>query len=73
MKTLGVVLVALGLLALIYGGIDYNRNRTIVQMGSMEIAASEHRSVPIPAIAGLAVLIGGVALLVAGSRRGARS
>jgi uncharacterized membrane protein YidH (DUF202 family) len=73
MKTLGVVLVALGVLALIYGGIDYNRNRTVMQVGSMEITASEHRNVPIPAIAGVAVLIGGVAFLVVGMRRRARS
>ena len=73
MKNLGMGLVALGLLALIYGGVDYNRSRTIIRMGSMKIAASEHRSVPIPAIAGVVILIGGVALLVGGSRRGARS
>jgi UDP-N-acetylmuramyl pentapeptide phosphotransferase/UDP-N-acetylglucosamine-1-phosphate transferase len=73
MKTLGVALVALGVLALIYGGIDYNRNRTVVQMGSMEIKASEHHSIPIPAMAGLAVLIGGVAFLVSGARRGGQS
>lgn len=73
MKTLGVVFVALGVLALVYGGIDYNRNRTVMQMGSMEVTASEHRNVPIPAVAGLAVLVGGVAFLVAGMRRGARS
>jgi len=73
MKTLGLALVALGLLALIYGGISYTRNRTIVQMGSMEIAASENHNVPIPAIAGVAILIGGVALLVGGKRRGAGS
>jgi uncharacterized membrane protein YidH (DUF202 family) len=73
MKTLGVVLLALGLVALIYGGIDYNHNRTVLKMGSMEIASSEHRNVPIPAFVGLAVVIGGVAILVAGSRRGTRS
>jgi len=73
MKTIGVVLLALGLLALIYGGIDYSRNRTVMQVGSMEITAEEHHNVPIPAIAGLAALVGGIALLVAGTRRGARS
>ena len=73
MKNLGILLVALGLLALVYGGFDYNRNRTVMQVGSMEIATSEHRTVSIPLAAGLAVLIGGIAIMVTGTRRGARS
>ena len=73
MKTIGAVLVAIGLLALIYGGVHYQRNRTVLQVGTVEISASENHNVQIPAFAGLGVLIGGAALLVAGSRRGAQS
>lgn len=69
MKTLGIVLVALGVLALIYGGIDYNRNRTVLEMGSMRVTATEHKNIPIPAVVGVVVLIGGVALLVGDKRR----
>ena len=64
MKAIGFVLVVLGILALAYGGINYNRNRTVLQMGSMEVTATEHESIPVPAIAGVIVLIGGVALLM---------
>ncbi|MFO7609717.1 MAG: DUF3185 domain-containing protein [Candidatus Krumholzibacteriia bacterium] len=73
MKTIGVVLVILGVLALVYGGLDYNRDRTLLKIGSAEITASEERSVPIPAIAGVIVLLGGFALLVTGARRGHRA
>jgi uncharacterized membrane protein YidH (DUF202 family) len=73
MKTIAVVLLVLGGLALVYGGIDYSRNRTMLKMGSMEIAATEHRSIPIPAIAGVIVLVGGFALLFAGNRRSGRT
>jgi uncharacterized membrane protein YidH (DUF202 family) len=69
MKTIGIVLVALGVLALVYGGVSYNKNRTVLQMGSMSVTATEHKSIPIPAVAGVIVLVGGVALLVAGKRR----
>ncbi|MFH2051977.1 MAG: hypothetical protein ABIK96_05870 [bacterium] len=69
MKTIGIVLVVLGVVALIYGGLDYNRDRTLLKIGSAEITATESRSLPIPAIAGAVVLIGGFALLVTGSRR----
>ena len=70
MRTTGIVLAVLGVLALVYGGISYNRNRTVLQVGSVSVTATEHKSIPVPAVVGGAVLIGGVALLVAGSRGG---
>ena len=69
MKTIGMVLVALGIVALVYGGIDYNRNRTVLQVGSVSVTATEHKSIPVPAVAGVIVLAGGVALLLVGKRR----
>lgn len=71
MKIIGVVLVVLGVLALVYGGINYSRNRTVLQMGSMSVTATEHKSFPVPAVVGVVVLAGGVALLVLGQRRSA--
>jgi uncharacterized membrane protein YidH (DUF202 family) len=69
MKTIGIVLVVLGVVALVYGGIDYNKNRTVLKMGSVSVTATEHKSIPIPAVAGVVVLIGGGALLVLSKRR----
>jgi len=69
MKTIGIVLVALGVIALVYGGINYNKDRTVLEVGSVSITATEHKSIPIPAVAGAVALIGGVTLLVFGSRR----
>lgn len=69
MRTAGIVLVVLGVLALVYGGINYSRNRTVLQMGSMKVTATEHKSIPVPAIAGVVVLIGGAALLLLDRRR----
>ncbi len=68
-KTIGIVLVVLGALALVYGGFNYNKNRTVLQMGSMTVTATEHKSIAVPAIAGVVVLVGGVALLMTGKRR----
>ena len=69
MKTIGIVLVILGILALVYGGIGYNKNRTVLQMGSVNVTATEHKTIPVPAVVGVIALVGGVALLVAGNRR----
>jgi uncharacterized membrane protein YidH (DUF202 family) len=69
MKTIGIVLVVLGIIALVYGGINYNKNRTVLQMGDMTVTATEHKTITVPAVVGVVVLIGGVALLVVGKRR----
>jgi len=68
MRIVGIVLVVLGVLALVYGGISYTKNRTVLQVGSVNVTATEHKSIPVPAIVGVVVLVGGVALLVAGKR-----
>ncbi len=73
MKTIGAVLLILGLVALVYGGISYSNDRTVLDVGSVEITASEGNDVPISAIVGGVVLIGGAALLVVGSRRSRRT
>ena len=64
MKNLGVVLVILGIVALVYGGISYNRQRTVLEVGSLKVTATERQSVPIPAVVGVIALIGGVAMLL---------
>ncbi|MFH1311941.1 MAG: DUF3185 domain-containing protein [Candidatus Eisenbacteria bacterium] len=69
MRIFGIVLVVLGVIALVYGGISYNKNRTVLQMGDMTVTATEHKSITVPAVVGVVMLIGGGALLVVGKRR----
>ena len=69
MRMIGIVLVVLGALALVYGGINYNMNRTVREVGSVSVTATERKGIPIPAVVGAVVLIGGVALPVGERRR----
>jgi uncharacterized membrane protein YidH (DUF202 family) len=68
-KTIGILLLLVGAFALIYGGISYNRQHTVLEVGSMDITTTEHKTVPIPAIVGVIVLVGGAALLMGERRR----
>jgi uncharacterized membrane protein YidH (DUF202 family) len=68
MKTIGIALVVLGVLALVYGGISYSKNRTVLEVGSMHVTATEQKHIPVPAVVGVAALIGGVAMMVMGKR-----
>lgn len=69
MKLLAVALVALGLVALIYGGISYSRQKTVIEVAGLKATTTEHRTIPLPPIVGAVALAGGVALLVVGKRR----
>lgn len=69
MKMLGVALIILGILALVFGGLGYDRERTVLKMGGMSASVTEHRTIPIAPIAGVLSLAGGVVILVVASKR----
>jgi hypothetical protein len=65
----GAVLLALGLVALLFQGISYTSREKVIDLGPIQATAERQRTLPIPPLAGIAAVLGGVALLVAGSRR----
>jgi hypothetical protein len=64
MKTIGFILMLLGVLALVYGGISYNRQRTVLNVGSFTATATEQKNIPVSPIVGGIALISGIVLLV---------
>lgn len=69
MRVLGIILIVVGVIALIFGGFTYTRDRQVVDVGPLEASVEEERSVPIPPIIGGVLLIAGVALVVVGGRQ----
>ena len=67
-KTLGVILIVLGLFGLAWGGFTYTTTEKVVDIGPIHATRDKTHNVPLPPIAGAAALIGGVVLLVAGKR-----
>jgi hypothetical protein len=64
MKPLGVILIALGVLALVYQGFSYTTQKKVLDMGPIQATKQEHHTVPLPPILGALALIGGVVILV---------
>jgi hypothetical protein len=64
----GIVLVVLGALALAYQGIDYTREKDVVNVGSLRVTTESHEQIPVPPILGGLALVGGIVLLVMGTR-----
>lgn len=63
------MLVVLGVVALIYGGITYTSRETVVDIGPIHATANRERTLPLPPIAGIVAIAGGVALLVTANRK----
>ena len=67
-KTLGMILIALGLFGLAWGGFTYTTREKVVDIGPIHATREKTHDVPLPPIVGAAALIGGVVLLVAGRK-----
>ena len=69
LKTLGVAVLLLGVLALIYGAMGYDGHPTVLDVRGIKATVAEHRTIPIAPVAGVIALLSGVALLWAPRRR----
>ena len=67
-RTLGLILIALGLFGLAWGGFTYTTKEKIVDIGPIHATRDETHTVPLPPIAGALALVGGVALLLVGRK-----
>ena len=63
-QVLGVLLIVFGLISLIWGGISWTREETVLDLGPIEATTRERESIPIPPIIGGLLLAGGVVLLI---------
>jgi len=63
-KTIGVILVVLGVAGLAWGGLSWTTRDTIVDAGPIEITADKTERVPLPPIVGGLLLVAGVVLIM---------
>ena len=64
-KTLGVILIALGLFGLGWGGFTYTTRKKVVDIGPIHATRDITHNVALPPIAGAVALLAGIVLLVA--------
>jgi hypothetical protein len=69
MRIAGIVLIALGALALAYGGLTYTKREKVLDLGPIQATAEKKETIPVPPIAGGVAIGLGVLLLVGGGRR----
>lgn len=69
LTTIGVVLVVLGILGFLIPRITFTEERTVLDVGPIEVQAEQERSIPIPDVAAGVAVVAGLAMVVAGSYR----
>jgi len=67
MRTLiGAVLIVIGLIGLIWGGLSYTREETVLDVGPIEATAETRETIPIGPVVGGIALVGGIFLVATG-------
>jgi hypothetical protein len=69
MKTIGMILVIVGIVALIYSGFTYTTEKEVVDLGPIDINKEEKHRVSWPPVAGVVLLLGGALMLVIDRRQ----
>lgn len=65
----GILLIALGIVALGYQGITYTSRENVVDIGPLKMTAETEKTLPLPPIVGAVALVGGIVLLVVGRKK----
>jgi len=66
----GILLIVLGGLALAYQGFSYTHQEKVLDLGPIHATREDREWVSVPPVLGGLALVGGIVLLVAGSKKG---
>jgi hypothetical protein len=69
MRITGVVLIVIGVICLVFGGITYTKREKVLDIGPLQASTERQKTIPLPPLLGGLALVGGVALMIAGSKK----
>lgn len=64
MKTIGIVLIVIGIVMLVVRGISYTKKEKVAEIGPIEINANEKEKVTWPLYAGGIIVVAGLVLVL---------
>jgi hypothetical protein len=65
----GIILIIIGVVALTLGGISYTKREKVIDAGPLQVSADKERTIPLPPVLGGICLVGGIVLVIAGTRK----
>jgi len=69
LKIVAILLIAVGIIALVYGGFTYTRTTHDAKVGPFEFSIKDKETVNVPVWAGVGAIVVGGALLVVRARK----
>jgi hypothetical protein len=66
---IAVILIALGIAVFAYQGITYTTREKVVDIGPIQVTSEKTKTLPLSPIIGAIALVGGIVLLVMGTRK----
>jgi hypothetical protein len=66
---MAIILIVLGIAAFAYQGITYTTSDKVVDIGPIHVTSEKTKTIPLPPILGAIALVGGIVLLVVGSKK----
>ena len=70
LKMVAIVLIAAGVLGLVYGSFSYTKDTHEAKLGPLELSVKEKETLNIPVWAGVGAIVIGGALLLVGGKKG---
>ena len=68
-KTLGLILIVIGIAMLIWTGFSYTKKEKIIDAGPIQISADKEKTINWPPYAGAVILIAGAFIFIASGKR----
>ena len=68
-KSIGVILLVVGIIMLVYGGFTYTKKEKVIDAGPIQVSADKQHTVNWPPYAGGILVVGGIVLLLAGKKK----
>ena len=69
MRIVAIAVIALGIVALLYGGITYTKREKVLDIGPIEATTKTRETIPLPPVFGALAIVGGIALYVMAGRK----
>jgi uncharacterized membrane protein YidH (DUF202 family) len=69
MRTLGIVLIVIGILALALPYVTFTKKEKILDVGPIQAVAEKKENVPVSPIIGIVILVAGAGIVIASASR----